>query len=286
MQEKTLLRIAGRIRPLSAAAAVRQMAYEDAEGFYSAWKVTDGQDAYLLKAASENERGIYRRLGNGCDALPRCYGTAVYYKKTYILLEFVAGHDLMRCTRPDLVRVLDAMIALQDAHWGTRKRIGESAKTALDRCRKRRDYLPEPDLRQAFDRFLALYPTLPRTLCHDDLLPFNLIVGHGRAVFIDWEVGGVLPYPAMLARLLAHGSEQGETPFFMTEADKTFAVQYYYDHLIAAKGIPQDEYRRAMALFRFYELTEWVYVYRKYRKKPDALFAFYYKELLKASTLF
>ena len=113
MQEKTLLRIAGRIRPLSAAAAVRQMAYEDAEGFYSAWKVTDGQDAYLLKAASENERGIYRRLGNGCDALPRCYGTAVYYKKTYILLEFVAGHDLMRCTRPDLVRVLDAMIALE-----------------------------------------------------------------------------------------------------------------------------------------------------------------------------
>ena len=72
----------------------------------------------------------------------------------------------------------------------------------------------------------------------------------------------------------------------MTEAGKTFAVQYYYDHLIAAKGIPQDEYRRAMALFRFYELTEWVYVYRKYRKKPDALFAFYYKELLKASTLF
>ena len=40
-----------------------------------------------------------------------------------------------------------------------------------------------------------------------------------------------------------------------------------------------------MALFRFFELTEWVYVYRKYGRKPDALFEYYYKELLKARTL-
>ena len=30
-----------------------------------------------------------------------------------------------------------------------------------------------------------------------------------------------------------------------------------------------------MALFRFFELTEWVYVYRKYNKKPDALYEYY-----------
>lgn len=285
MKDETLLKIAGRIRPLTASAAVRQMAYEDAEGFYSAWQVTDGQGAYLLKAVSETELGIYRRLGNGCTSLPRFYGATSYYNKEYILLEFVEGHSLMRCTRPDLVRALDAMIALQDAFWGTKKRIGESAKTVLMRCRKRRDYLPEPDLQQAFDQYLALYPTLPRTLCHDDLLPFNLIVGDERTVFIDWETGGVLPYPAMLVRLLTHGSEHGETPFFMTEGDKALAADYYYDHLIKDKGIPYGEYRRALALFRFFELTEWVYVYRKYRKKPDALYEYYYKELLKARTL-
>ena len=94
-------------------------------------------------------------------------------------------------------------------------------------------------------------------------------------MFIDWEEAGVLPYPCMLARLLAHGSEHGETPFYMAAEDKAFALDYYYQHLIKDKGISYEEYRRAMALFIFYELTEWVYVYRKYHKKPDDLYEYY-----------
>ena len=275
MLDQTLLRIANRIRPLSPAAAAERMAYEEGGGFYHAWKITDGPEAYLLKAVSENELTIYRRLGNRLDALPRCFGTTAYRNKTYILLEFVAGRSLMVCDRGDLIRVLDAMIALQDAFWDTRKRIGRSVSRTLPRLKKRRAYLKEPELRAAYDRFLALYPTLPRTLCHDDLLPFNLIVGDERAVFIDWEEAGVLPYPAMLARLLSHGSEHGETPFFLTAADKAFALDYYYERLLKPKGVPYDDYRRAMAMFTFYELTEWVYVYRKYNKKPDALYEYY-----------
>lgn len=275
MKDETLLKLANRIHPLSPAAAVRRMAYEEGGGFYDAWRIADGAEAYLLKAAGENELSVYRRLGNRLDALPRCFGTTVYRNKTYILLEFVPGHDLMRCTRADLTRALDAMIALQDAFWGTKARIGRSVSRTLPRLKKRRAYLPEPQLRAAYDRFLALYPTLPRTLCHDDLLPFNLIVSDSRAVFIDWEEAGVLPYPAMLSRLLAHGSEHGETPFTMTAADKSFALDYYYEHLVKPKGVPRPDYDRAMALFRFFELTEWVYVYRKYNKKPDALYEYY-----------
>ena len=286
MQEKTLLKIAGRVRPLSPAANLRRMAYEEGGGFYDAWRIADGPETYLLKAAGENELTVYRRLGNRLDALPRCCGTTTYRNKTYILLEFVEGRDLMRCTRADLVRVLDAMIALQDAYWDTKMRLGCSVSRTLPRLRKRRAYLNEPELRAVYDRFLALYPTLHRTLCHDDLLPFNLIVSGERAVFIDWEEAGVLPYPAMLSRLLAHGTEHGETPFFMTAADKAFALEYYYDRFIASKGVPRPDYDRAMALFRFFELTEWVYVYRKYGRKPDALFEYYYKELLEARTLF
>ena len=282
MQDKTLLKIASHIHSLSPDAAIRQMAYEEGGGSYSAWRITDGQDAFLLKAASTNELAVYHRLGNICDALPRSFGAAPYRDKTYILLEFVAGRNLMRCERGDLIRVLDAMIELQDAYWGTNKRIGRSVSCTLPRLRRRRKYLPEPELRAAFDRFLAVYPTLPRTLCHDDLLPFNLIVSDSRTVFIDWEEAGILPYPAMLARLLAHGSVHGETPFYMTEADKTFAEDYYYDRFIARKGIPRDEYAQAMALFRFFELTEWVYVYRKAGRKPDALFEFYYGGSMKA----
>lgn len=275
MKNETLLKLANRIHPLSPGASIQRMAYEEGGGFYDAWRIADGPEAYLLKVAGENELAVYRRLGNRLDALPRCFGTAAYRNKTYLLLEFVAGHDLMRCVRVDLVRVLDAMIALQDAYWDTNKRIGRSVSRTLPRLRHRRAYLPEPALRTAYDRFLALYPTLPRTLCHDDLLPFNLIVSDERAVFIDWEEAGVLPYPAMLARLLAHGSEHGETPFSMTAEDKAFALDYYYEHLIKTKGVSRPDYDRAMALFRFFELTEWVYVYRKYHKKPDALYEYY-----------
>lgn len=286
MKDETVLHIAGRVRPLSPAATVRRMAYEEGGGFYDAWKIADGPEAYLLKVVSENELVVYRRLGDRLDALPRCFGTTAYRNKTYILLEFVEGHDLMRCTRADLIRALDAMIALQDAYWDTKMRLGRSVSRTLPRLRRRRAYLPEPALRAAYDQFLALYPTLHRTLCHDDLLPFNLIVSGERAVFIDWEEAGVLPYPAMLSRLLTHGSEHGETPFFMTAADKAFALSYYYERLVKPKGISYDDYCRAMALFRFFELTEWVYVYRKYGRKPDALFEYYYKELLEARTLF
>ena len=279
MQASTLLKIAGRIRSLSPAATAEPMPYEDADGFYAAWKISDGQGLYLLKAASENELTIYRRLDNRVRALPRFYGATTYYRKNYILLEFVTGHSLMACRRAELVRVLDAMIELQGAFWDTHRRIGETARTALAGCQKRRAYLAEADLRERLDRFLAVYPTLPRTLCHNDLLPFNLIVGDERVVFIDWETGGVLPYPCMLARLLAHGSEQGETPFYMTREDKAFAIGYYYEHLLRERGISYDDYRRALELFWFFELTEWVYVYRKYRKKPDALYDHYLSQL-------
>ena len=275
MKEQTLLRIAGRIRPLLPAADAEQMAYEDTDGFYSAWKISDGQGIYLLKAVGERELGIYRRLNNTSRFLPHFYGAGSFYRKNYILLEFVEGRNLMRCSRADLVRVLDAMIAFQDVFWGTGKHIGTCVASALARCRKRRRFLTEENLRRAMDRFLDAYPALPRTLCHDDLLPFNLIVSDSRMVFIDWAAGGVLPYPCMLVRLLAHGSEHGETPFFMTEADKDFAIGYYYEHLVRSKGISYNEYIRTIELFWFYEMTEWIYVYRKYHRKPDALYEYY-----------
>ena len=146
MQDETLLKLANRIHPLSPAAAAERMAYEEGGGFYHAWKITDGPEAYLLKAVSENELTIYRRLGNRLDALPRCYGTTAYRNKTYILLEFVSGHDLMRCERVDRIRALDAMIALQDAYWGTRQRIGRSVSLTLPRLGQRRAFLPDHHL--------------------------------------------------------------------------------------------------------------------------------------------
>lgn len=78
MQPSTLLKIAGRIRPLSPAAAAEPMPYEEADGFYAAWKIDDGQGKYLLKIASPNELAVYRRLHNRIPALPRFYGAVSY----------------------------------------------------------------------------------------------------------------------------------------------------------------------------------------------------------------
>lgn len=54
----------------------------------------------------------------------------------------------------------------------------------------------------------------------DDLLPFNVIVSDDRAVLIDWEYGGILPYPSSFARLIAHGEEAEDSLFHMTREDR------------------------------------------------------------------
>lgn len=275
MKEQTVLHIASRMRDFSDPVDVSQIPYEECDGFYSVWKITDARGSYLLKrTASETELAIYRKLRNRIDTLPTFYGATEYRGKPYLLLEFVEGHNLMHATRNDLGRVLDAMIRMQDRFWGSRQRIGEPFSAALQSCLNRKAYLSETVLIDAFTRFEAMYRTLPRTLCHNDFLPFNVIVGTERTAFIDWEYGGILPYPAMLARFLAHTSEHGETPFFMTQQDRDFAIETYYDRLIHKKGISRADYLAAMNAFLFYESLEWVYVYRKYNKPPDTLYDF------------
>lgn len=275
MKEETVLQIASRMHDFSDPVDVSQIPYEECDGFYSVWKITDARGSYLLKrTASETELAIYRKLRNRIDALPTFYGATEYRGNPYLLLEFVEGHNLMQATRDDLRRVLDAIIRMQDMFWESRQRIGEPFSAALQSCLNRKVYLKETVLIDAFTRFEAMYRTLPRTLCHNDFLPFNVIVGTERTAFIDWEYGGILPYPAMLARLLAHASEHGETPFFMTQQDRDFAIETYYDRLIHKKGISRADYLAAMNAFLFYESLEWVYVYRKYNKPPDALYDF------------
>ena len=271
MKEQTVLRIASRMRNLHEPIAVSRIPYEESDGFYSVWKITDETGSCLLKRTeSETEIEIYRKLANRIDALPALFGTTTYRSKPYLLTEFANGHNLMSATRSDLIRVLDAMIRMQQTFWGSRQRIGDRFSDCLNACKKRRAYLKEPRLIDAFDRFEAAYRALPRTLCHNDFLPFNLIVGKERVVFIDWEHGGILPYPSMIARLLAHGSEHGETPFYMTLQDRDYAIDYYYDRLLREKGISKNDYLSAMDRFFFFEHLEWVYVYRKYGKRPDA----------------
>ena len=111
---------------------------------------------------------------------------------------------------------------------------------------------------------LRLYSLTPRTLCHDDLLPFNVLISSEKAVLIDWEYAGILPYPSSLARLIAHGEEDPAAFFCMTAVDKSFAIDYYFEHLIKSKDISYADYRRTLDYFLLYEYCEWIMLGIKY----------------------
>ena len=101
-----------------------------------------------------------------------------------------------------------------------------------------------------------------------------MLIGE-RAVLIDWEYGGMLPYLSPFARLIAHGREDTKAYFYMTREDREFAVEYYYKGLAAPHGIGYEEYKRALALFLFYEYCEWIMLGNRYNGRDDERFCWY-----------
>ena len=217
----------------------------------------------ILKCAKGDELANYRRyLADNPPFAPRLLKTIPRGEETFLLLENISGENLQRCARPALTVALDALIELQRRYWNASDD-GSFAATLPGR-QKRRAYLADTRLIAQYDCFLQLYNSIPRTLCHDDLLPFNVIANGDRAVLIDWEHAGILPYPVSLARLIAHGTEDPDALFYLTQADRDFAVGYYYDRLLAPLGIGYEVYRRDLDYFLFYEYCEWVFLGHKY----------------------
>lgn len=258
---------------------VTQLVHEEDGEPYQVWKLDCGGDMYLLKEAKEYEAELYRsilpRVGGSVPAL---YQTADIDGKTYLLMEFVEGSDLRECSRRKLTLALDALICMQRATWGDRTLSGCAytfEKSLKDR-EHRGKYLNDPELEAAYARFLDVYSSTPRALCHDDLLPFNVIVSEDRAVLIDWEFAGLLPYPVSFARLIAHGEDNENAFFRMTQADKAFAIDYYHDHLLKEMGIGYEEWRRTLEFFLFYEYCEWVFIGNKYEGANEE----YYRKYL------
>ena len=233
---------------------------EDGEE-YSVWKLTAGELTYVLKEAKEYEQAVYTTFLSGETGFaPRLYGVTEQAGKAYLLMEYVPGEDLRYCTREKLTKALDALIAMQKAWWerpGFEGAAYSAEKARTGRVRRGQD-LGDAQLEQAYQGYLALYDSLPRTLCHEDLLPFNVLISGERAVLIDWEFAGMQPYLSSLARLIAHG-EEGEDAFFhMCAADRDYAIDYYYSQLVKEKGIPYTDYRAALDYFLLYEYCEWI----------------------------
>lgn len=258
---------------------VTQLAHEEDGEPYRVWKLDCGGAVYLLKEAKEYEAEVYRAiLPKVGGSVPALYQTADIDGKTYLLMEFVEGSDLRRCSRRGLTLALDALIYMQKATWndGALSGCAYTFEKSLKDREHRGKYLNDAGLEAAYAVFLDEYASVPRALCHDDLLPFNVLVSEDRAVLIDWEFAGILPYPASFARLIAHGEEDENAFFYMTQADREFAIQYYYDNLLKEMGIASEEWRRTLELFLLYEYCEWVFLGNKYGEVNEG----YYRKYL------
>lgn len=247
---------------------VTQLKREENDELYQVWRIDSGDASYILKEAGAQEAETYQSILAELNesSVPTLYQTVDADGKMYLLMEYIDGDNLCHCNRPKLTAALDALISLQQKTWDSRAlaEYGYSYGKSLRDRRTRGKYLNDPLLEEVYEAFLAVYQTVPRALCHDDLLPFNVIASEHRAVLIDWEYGGILPYPTAFARLIAHGEDKENAFFYMTQADRHFAIDYYYDRLLKEKGISYTDWRNTLAYFLFYEYCEWVFVGNKY----------------------
>ena len=263
MNEQILQEILAGLGIREMPAAVKPFHGEEDGAEYTVWRVDLQTGPKVLKKTTRQERSVYETFLMGLAAVPRCYGFYETGDDVYMLMEFVPGQTLSRSTREKLTLALDALIELQNAWW--QDETHADAGLGFDRCyESRQKWLPHmADLTEAFEAYLEAFCTVPRTLCNDDLLPFNVLSDGQRAVIIDWEYGGILPYPCALARLIAYGEDREDALFYMTEEDKEFALQYYYDRFIRQKGIGWETYLHTMQLFLLKEYAEWVYCAHK-----------------------
>ncbi len=252
---------------------------------YNAWKVEIDHTVYVLKKTGDQEISVYETFLKQAEyGAPRFYKSINCHDEKYMLIEYIEGNDLRVCERKSLTAVLDALIYLQKLYWERRdlQNIGFGFEASLSDRRTRGEYLNDPDLEQAYETFLRLYSSIPRTLCHDDLLPFNVVIAKGKATIIDWEYAGILPYPTSLARLIAHGEEDEKAFFHMKQADKDYAIEYFFEHLLKDKGINYDDYLRTMDYFLLFEYCEWIMLGNKYNDTKSERFKAY---LIKAKNL-
>lgn len=259
--------------------AISAFTADEDGGEYTVWMIDTGRDKYVLKRAKAFELETYRCFFSDKKSYaPAFFCSCKFDGEDYFLLEYCPGENLRRCEREKLKKALDSLIEMQDEFWQREELYGSAVtlEKSLEGIENRGRYLCSELLEKAYAEFVQLYKMTPRTLCHDDLLPINLLIGE-RAVLIDWEYGGILPFPTSFARLIAHGREEEGAFFYMTHEDRNYAIEYYYDRLIRKHGFSFDEYQRTLDYFLFYEYCEWVMIGNRYENRSDERYGYYLK---------
>ena len=92
-----------------------------------------------------------------------------------------------------------------------------------------------------------------------------------------------LPDFARSSDCARRGRREGIFP--IKQADKGFAIEYYFEHLLKDKGINRDDYLRTMDYFLLFEYCEWIMLGNKYDDAKSERFKAYsikVKELVKS----
>lgn len=255
MDFQNICRIVGCIDPNISVNGAEAFRAEEDGSEYSVWKISTNGAPLVLKKIQPREKEVYQHFFADGGPVPQVIG----FSDDWMLMEYIPGHTLSRCCRDDLILALNALIESQRKFWNSDgfSDVGFDFETSYTGREKRLPYLE--NLTVCYKAYLEAFRTVPRTLCNDDLLPFNVVVGDNKAIFLDWEFGGMLPYPSALARLIAYGEEDENALFYIKREDQIFAVEYYYENLIQEMGIPYAQYIRTMKLFFFKEYSEWIY---------------------------
>ncbi len=262
--------------PVLGTASIRQFKDEEDGSPYAVWLIRSESGDFVLKRAKALEPEVYRCFfASKKPYAPALLGSAAYGDDTFLLLEYCPGENLRRCDRARLTLALDSLGAMQDEYW-QREDLFDSACTldrALEGIKRRGQYLGSSHLKAVYNQFIQIYLHTPRSLCHDDLLPINVLVGE-KAVLIDWEYGGILPYLSSLARLIAHGREDENAYFYLSQADRDYAIDYYYSICVKKHGISYEEYRQTLDFFLFYEACEWIMLGNRYEQREDERYCY------------
>ena len=254
--------------------------FED-DSHYDVWLIECKDARYVLKPAKNYEAAVYSSfLSGNVTYAPKLLASTSYDGRDHILIDYVEGEAIMRFDRSSLTKALDALVGFQHDYWNDKANVdvGFNFDRALESRLSRGQYLLDAELEAAYSEFLEQFKSIPKTLCHDDLLPFNVLVSDKGAVIVDWELAGILPYPTSLARLIAHCEEGDGAFFYMSDDDKSFAIDYYYENLIREKGIPYSDFRHTLDLFLLYEYCEWIMLGNKYKSADMERFEQYTKK--------
>ena len=280
MIKETISKVIKRILNKNLNFTVERFPFEDSKGSYkNVYKIITNRNIYVLKKAKSYELEAYRFLQNKVDSIPYYFGTTKYYGNDYLLIEYVSGYNAMKMDRSMLVKIIDQIVKVQKATWQSSNSFGVSLETAIERKYNRMKYLPH-ELQGTYEKFISCYKKTPVAFSHEDLLPFNVLVNDNRVCFIDLEECGLLPYPTMLARLIAFTEEKDDTLFYLSKEDYKYGIGYYYNAFVKEYGISEEQYLYTMNLFIFNELIEWIFVYNKEKYQHNSFYKKWYEKAL------